>query len=62
MSTQEVLKDIGLDLNPKKCSVANVKGGKQVFDGAKVNLEGTTVIASSKEREQYKFMMKLNVI
>jgi len=26
MSTQEALKDIGLDLNPKKYSVANVKG------------------------------------
>ena len=33
MSTQEAFKDIGLDLNPKKCSVANVKGGKQVFAG-----------------------------
>ena len=56
MSTQEALKDIGLDLNPKKCSVANVKCGKQVFDGAKVNLEGTTAIASLKEGEQYKFL------
>ena len=56
MSTQEALKDIGLGLNPKKCSVANVKGGKQVFDGAKVNLEGTTVIASLKEGEQYTFL------
>ena len=55
MSTQEALKDIGLDLNPKKCSVANVKGGKQVFDGAKVNLEGTMAIASLKEGEHCKF-------
>ena len=55
VSTQEALKDIGLDLNPKKCLVANVKGGKQVFDGAKVDLEGTTAIASLKEGEQYKF-------
>ena len=45
MSTQEALKDIGLDLNPQKYSVANVKDGKQVFDGAKVNLKGTTAIA-----------------
>ena len=29
MSTQEALKDIGLDLNPKKCSVTNVKGGSK---------------------------------
>ena len=55
MQTEEALKDIGLDLNPKKCSVANVKGGKQVFYGAKVNLEGTTAIASLKEGEQYTF-------
>ena len=45
MSTQEALKEIGLDLNPQKYSVANVKDGKQVFDGAKVNLKGTTAIA-----------------
>ena len=56
MSTQEALKGIGFDLNPKKCSVANVKGGKQVFDGAKVNLEGTTAITSLKEGEQYTFL------
>ena len=29
MSTQEALKDIGLDLNPKKCSVENVKGASK---------------------------------
>ena len=56
MQTEEALKDIGLDLNPKKCSVANVKGGKKVFYGAKVNLEGTTAIARLKEGEQYKFL------
>ena len=49
MSTQEALNDIGLDLNPKKCSVANVKGGKQLYRGAKVNLEATMAIASLKE-------------
>lgn len=51
MSTQEALNDIGLDLNPKKCSVVNAKGGKQVYDGANVNLEATMAIASLKEGE-----------
>ena len=31
MSTHEALKDIRLDLNLNKCSVANVKSGKQVL-------------------------------
>ena len=49
MSTQEALNDIDLDLNSKKCLVANVKGGKQVYDGAKVNMEAAMAIASLKE-------------
>ena len=51
MSTQETLNDIGLDLNPKKCAVANVKGGKQVYGRANINVEATMAIASLKERK-----------
>jgi len=50
------MKDIGLELNPKKCSMINVKRGKQVCDGSKAKLDDTTEIASLNEGERYKFL------
>ena len=55
-TTQAAMRDIGLELNPKKCSIINVKRGKQVCDGSKVELDNTTKIASLNESERYKFL------
>ena len=55
-TTQAAMREIGLELNPKKCSIINVKRCKQVYDGSKAELDDTTEIASLNESEPYKFL------
>ena len=55
-STQAAMRDIGLELNPKKCSIINVKRGKQVCNGSKAKLDHSTEIASLDQGERYKFL------
>ena len=55
-TTQAAMRDIGLQLNPKKCSIINVKRGKQVCEGSKAKLYHSTEIASLNEGERYKFL------
>ena len=55
-TTQAATRDIGLELNPKKCSIINVKRGKQVCEGSKAELDHLTEIASLNEGERYKFL------
>ena len=55
-TTQAATRDIGLELNPKKCSIINVKSRKQVCDGSKAKLDHSTEIASLIEGARYKFL------
>ena len=50
------MRDINLDQNLKMCSVVNVKSGKQVCDGSRVNLENTAAIARLNEGERYRVL------
>ena len=55
-TTQAAMRDIGLESNPKKCSIINVRRGKQVCEGSKAKLDHSTEIASLNEGERYKFL------
>ena len=43
-TAQAAMRDIGLELNPKKRSIINVKCGKQVCEGSKAELDHSTEI------------------
>ena len=55
-TTQAAMRDIGSELNSKKCSIINLKLGKQVCEGSKGKLDHSTEIASLNEGERYKFL------
>ena len=55
-TTQAAMRDIGLELNPKKYLIINVKRGKQVCEGSKAELDHSTELASLNEGERYKFL------
>lgn len=53
--TRDAMKDIGLNWNPKKCSVINIKRGQQT-QGTDVKLDKDNVIKNLKDGTQYKFL------
>ena len=55
-ATRGKMKDIGLDWNPKKCSVVHVKKGAKVEDAEGMKVDGSSVIKCLKEGSQYKFL------
>ena len=58
-TTQAEMRDIGLNIKPKKCSIINVKRGKQVCDGSTAKLDHSPKIASLNKGERYKFLGEL---
>ena len=55
-ATRGKMKDIGLDWNPKKCSVVHVKKGAKVEDTEGMKVDESSVIKCLKEGSQYKFL------
>ena len=55
-STRGKMQDIGLQWNPKKCSVVHVKRGVKVEDAEGVKFDESSVIQCLKEGKQYKFL------
>ena len=51
-----IIKDIGLDWNPKKCSLVHVKKEAKVEDKEGVKIDESSVIKCLKEGSQYKFL------
>ena len=54
-STRGKMQHIGLQWNPKKCSVVHVKRGVKVEDVEGVKFDESSVIQCLKEGKQYKF-------
>ena len=50
------MQDIGLEWNPKKCSVVNVKRGVKVADEQGMTFDESTVVKCLEEGSQYKFL------
>ena len=55
-STRGKMQHIGLQWNPKKCSVVHVKRGVKVEDVEGVKFDESSVIQCLKEGKQYKFL------
>ena len=55
-STRGKMQDIGLQWNPKRCSVVHVKRGVKVEHVEGVKFDESSVIQCLKEGKQYKFL------
>ena len=56
------MKDMGLHVNPMKCSMVSVKRESQVYDADDVKIDESTVLKNLKEDEQYKFLGILETV
>ena len=55
-SIVSAMKDIGLHVNPKKCSTVTVKRGARAHEDGDVRIDENTVLRRMKEDENYKFL------
>ena len=55
-SARSAMQDIGLDWNPKKCSVVHIKRGVKVQDAESLAFDEASVIKCLEEGAQYKFL------
>ena len=58
-SARSATQDIGLDWNPKKCSVVHIKRGVIVEDAESLAFDEASVIKCLEEGDQYKFLCVL---
>ena len=61
-SAKSAMQDIGLDWNPKKCSVVHIKRGVKVEDTESLAFDEASVIKCLEEEAQYKFLGVLESI
>ena len=55
-SARSAMQDIGLDWNPKKCSIVHIKRGVKVEDAESLAFDEASVIKCLEEGAQYKFL------
>ena len=55
-SARSAMQDIGLDWNPKKCSVVHIKRGVKVEDAESLAFDESSVMKCLEEGAQYKFL------
>ena len=55
-SARSAMQDVGLDWNPKKCSVVHIKRGLKVEDAESLAFDEASVIKCLEEEAQYKFL------
>ena len=61
-SARSAMQDIGLDWNPKKCSVVHIKRGVKVEDAESLAFDEASVIKCIEEGAQYKTAFTLGRI
>ena len=54
--TRSAMENVGLQWNPKKCSVVHLKRGVQVHDVARERPHGSVRIPNLEDGKQYKFL------